>query len=122
MTKTRKKQANDLIGYISLTTGMFVSAAELQQRKAAARQQRKPRSPSKAQVAAVIAELQQHPAVESVEWRTDWDDAQFDIRLRRPWISQATGDAWDNAYTMAEARDLPKNWMRDADADADWDD
>jgi hypothetical protein len=121
-TKTRKKQASDLIGYISLTTGKFVSAAEIQQRKLVARQQRKPRSPSKAQIAEVIAELQQHPAVASVEWRTDWDEAQFDVRLRMPWISHATGDAWDNAYTMAEARALPQNWVQDPTADAEWDD
>lgn len=121
------QQSGKVLGYMDLSTGTFTSLAELAEAKAKAakakaKAARKPRGPSKAQIARVEETLAQHPAVQFVEWRAEWDVPAFWIVYRFPWISTATGNCFDSEETVAGALAAVQAVESDPDAGAEWED
>lgn len=121
------QQSGKVLGYMDLSTGTFTSLAELAEAKAKAakakaKAARKPRGPSRAQIARVEATLAAHPAVQYVEWREGWDVPAFWIVYRFPFISTATGNCFDAEETVAGALAAVQAVESDPDAGAEWED
>lgn len=91
-------------------------------RKPAAPAPRKPRGPSKAEIARTIATIAADPRVDEVSWVEVWDEPAFDLNYRHPWISPVTGNCFDTQRTVAGALNALRFIYADPTADAEWDD
>ena len=124
---TQQQQSGKVLGYMDFSTGKFLSLAELAEAKAKAakakaKAERKPRGPSKAQIARVEAQLANHPAVQFVEWRAEWAVPEFWIVYRYPYVSTRTGNCFDAEETVAGALAAVQEVESDPDANAEWED
>jgi len=122
-----QQQSGKVLGFLDLSTGTFTSLAELAEAKAKAakakaKAERKPRGPSKKEVARVEATLAAHPAVQFVEWREEWDVPAFWVVYRFPYVSTATGNCFDSEETVAGALAAVQAVVADPDASAEWED